>query len=62
MKKKIQQFNNNQGAASIFLVIFTMLIITTIVLGFTNIILRDQSQASNVDMSKSAYDSSLAGV
>ena len=62
MKKKIQQFNNNQGAASIFLLIFTMLIITTIVLGFTNIILRDQSQASNVDMSKSAYDSSLAGV
>ncbi len=62
MEKKIQHLKNNQGAASIFLVIFTMLIITTIVLGFTGIMLRDQSQASDADLSKSAYDSSLAGV
>lgn len=53
---------NNFGAASIFVVIFTMLIISTIVVGFTGIMLRDQSQASDMDLSKTAYDSALAGV
>lgn len=50
------------GSASIFVVIFTMLIISTIVVGFTGIMLREQSQASDMDLSKSAYDSALAGV
>ena len=60
--RKTQQSKYNHGAASIFLVIFTMIIISTVVLGFTGIMLRDQSQASDMDLSKSAYDSALAGV
>ncbi len=54
--------NASRGAASIFLVIFSMLIISTVVLGFTSVILREQREASNNDLSVSAYDSALAGV
>ena len=58
----LQQRDKQRGSASIFVVIFTMLIISTIVIGFTGIILRDQSEASDVDLSETAYDSALAGV
>jgi len=51
-----------RGAASLFIVIFTIILLGVITLGFTRLILSESSQSSNNDLSQSAYDSALAGV
>lgn len=54
--------NRQSGVASLFVVVFFMLLISIIVIGFAQIVNQDQRQVTNTDLSSSAYDSAQAGV
>lgn len=51
-----------RGAVSIFVVVFSALFVTIITVSFIGLMMRGQQQASNADLSNSAYDAALAGV
>lgn len=59
MKQLVKQ---QSGAASIFIVIFFALLVSVITLSFMRIVNTGQEESRNSDLSKSAYDSSSAGV
>ncbi len=54
--------NFKKGLASIFIVVFTALLLGLITLSFARLMIKDQQRATNSDLSQSAYDSALAGV
>jgi len=51
-----------RGGVSIFIVIFTALIVTVVTASFIQLMMRNQQQASTNDLSQSAYDAAMAGV
>jgi len=51
-----------KGGASLFVVIFTTLVLTIISVGFTQLMLRNQDETQVSDLSQRAYNSALAGV
>jgi Tfp pilus assembly protein PilX len=54
--------NYRRGSASLYIVIFTTLLLSVITMGFIRIMLSEAIQTSNYDLSQSAYDSALAGI
>ena len=59
-KHTITKYQN--GAVSIYIVVFLTLIFGVITLSFIRIILNDATESTNADLYQSAYDSALAGV
>ncbi len=57
-----KQHNYERGAVSLFIVLFTALLVTIVTISFVQLMLRDQQQATTSDLSQSAYDSAQAGI
>lgn len=55
-------YKSKKGAAAFYVVIFTTLLLSVITMSFIRIMLSEATKSTNDDLSKSAYDSALAGL
>lgn len=51
-----------QGATALIVVIFSVLLLVTVSLGFMRLVVHDQQRTTDDELSRGAYDSSIAGV
>ncbi len=58
----MKKIHTKTGAASFYIVAFTTLLLSVIVVSFVTIVLTEMARTANNDLSQSAYDSALAGV
>jgi len=61
-REHLKKPNLKKGATSIIVTVFTIILFSIITIGFTRLILSEVLQTTNASLSKSAYDSALAGV
>lgn len=54
--------HDQRGVVSIFIVIFSAIFMTIITVSFLSVMMHDQKQATQNDLSQNAYDSAMAGV
>lgn len=55
-------YKSKKGAAAFYVVIFTTLLLSVITMSFIRIMISEATKSTNDDLSKSAYDSALAGI
>ena len=59
--KNTRQQRFKKGAASMYVVVFAMMLVAIIMLGFMRLMLSEARRTTDSNLSESAYDSATAG-
>ena len=60
--KRQQRRSHERGVTSLFIVMFATLMFVTVTVGFMRLMVAEQGRSGDSELSRSAYDSALAGV